>query len=70
MDHLKQWWKQYCGGGLLAMILAASCRDDLVITEEDLKTSNDMVTTLEADMPRVFGKIGRTDISVQAERFT
>ena len=23
MDHLKQWWKQYCGGGLLAMILAA-----------------------------------------------
>lgn len=53
----------------LAMVLSAAQRDDLTISVDDLKTANVMVTDLEADMPGVFSKIGRTDISVQAERF-
>lgn len=52
----------------LAMILAASTRDELVITPDDLTTANKLVTDLEADMPAVFGKIGRTDISLQTDR--
>jgi len=53
----------------LAMVLAASQRDELVITAEDLATANAMVSDLEKDMPKVFSKIGRTEESVQAERF-
>lgn len=53
----------------LAMILAASSRDEQIITDGDLITANDMVTTLEPEMAKVFDKIGRTDVSVQAERF-
>lgn len=53
----------------LAMILSAAERDDLVITKEDLITSNTMVTDLEKDMPKVFSRIGRTEQSIQAERF-
>lgn len=53
----------------LAMVLAAATKDDLVLTEAELATANIMVTELEEDMPRVFSKIGRTEASVQAERF-
>jgi hypothetical protein len=53
----------------LSMILAASQRDDLTISEDDLKTANSMMTDLEADMPGVFSKIGRTDMSLQTDRF-
>ena len=53
----------------LAMIMAAARHDNLVIDDEDLKTANQMVTDLEADMPFVFGKIGRTDLSLQMDRF-
>jgi hypothetical protein len=53
----------------LAMILAASQRDELVISADDLQTANAMVTDLEADMPGVFSKIGRTDVSLQTDRF-
>jgi len=52
----------------LAMVLAASARDQLVITKDDLITANAMVTDLEEDMPNVFSRIGRTNISMQAER--
>ena len=52
----------------LAMVLAASCRDDLVITAEDLALANLKISELEADMPKVFSKIGRSEDSVQAER--
>ncbi|MDX2059912.1 MAG: DUF3987 domain-containing protein [Gemmatimonadales bacterium] len=52
-----------------AIVLAASQRDDLVITAEDLALANTMVTDLEKDMPKVFSKIGRTEESIQAERF-
>lgn len=53
----------------LAMILAASRSDELIVTAEDLAMANTMVTDLEPDMPKVFAKIGRTEESVQAERF-
>jgi len=41
----------------LAMILAASKRNKLVITEEELIAANELVTALEADMPKVFANI-------------
>ena len=53
----------------LAMVLAASCRDSMFIEAEDLQIANKMVTDLEEDMPGVFGKIGRTDVSLQTDRF-
>lgn len=53
----------------LAMVLAASCRDSLEITAEDLAVAHKMVTDLEEDMPGVFGKIGRSDVSLQTDRF-
>jgi hypothetical protein len=52
----------------LAMILSASKRDALTITDEDLILANDMVSDLEREMPKVFSKIGRSDMSVQTER--
>ena len=53
----------------LAIILAASQRDELTITPQDLETANQMVTDLEEAMPMVFSKIGRTDLSLQTDRF-
>lgn len=53
----------------LAMILAAARHDNLVLTADDLAVANEMTTDLERDMPLVFGKIGRADISLQMERF-
>lgn len=53
----------------LAMILAASTRDEMFITDEDLFLANKMISDLELDMPKVFSKIGRTEESVQAEKF-
>lgn len=52
----------------LAMVLAASQRDEREIVEDDLKVANQMVTDLEQDMPLVFSKIGRTDASLQTDR--
>ena len=52
----------------LAMIVAASQRDELVITKEDLEVAAVMVTDLEAEMINVFRKIGRSDVSAAAER--
>lgn len=52
----------------LAMILAASESDDLIIREEHLQIANIMVSELEADMSKVFSKIGQTATSVYAER--
>lgn len=53
----------------LAMVLAASRRDDLVIKDEDLIAAEQMISDLELDMPKVFARIGRTEDSIQAERF-
>lgn len=53
----------------LAMILAAACRDSLRIEAQDLALANKMVSDLEEDMQKVFAKIGRTQESIQAEKF-
>lgn len=52
-----------------AMLLAASRRDEQVIELDDLKTASAMVTDLERDMQKVFARIGRTQNSIQVERF-
>lgn len=53
----------------VAMVLSASRGDSLVIEECDLQLANAMLLDLEADMHRVFSRIGRTEDSMQAERF-
>lgn len=53
----------------VAMVLSASRSSDLVISVEDLQLANAMLEDLEADMHRVFSRIGRTEDSMQAERF-
>lgn len=53
----------------LAMILSASSSDSQVITVDDLKDANIMVTELEADMPQVFAKIGKSQESLHVDRF-
>jgi hypothetical protein len=53
----------------VAMVLSASRSDDLIITAEDLQLANTMLEDIEADMHRVFQRIGRTEESMQAERF-
>jgi hypothetical protein len=52
----------------LAMVLAASKRDSLIILPEDLALANTMISDLEPDMPKVFSRIGRSEDSIQAER--
>lgn len=42
----------------LAMVLAASKRNTMVITAEDLSEANELVTNLEVDMQHVFSSIG------------
>jgi len=53
----------------VAMVLSASRSADLVISAYDLQLANTMLEDLEADMHRVFSRIGRTEDSMQAERF-
>ncbi len=53
----------------VAMVLSASRGDSLIITIDDLQLANTMLEDLEADMHRVFSRIGRTEDSMQAERF-
>jgi hypothetical protein len=53
----------------LAIVVSAATKDEQVITEKELAVANTMVTELEMDMPKVFAKIGRTEESIQAERF-
>lgn len=52
----------------LAMIIAASESDEMVITGEQLELADIMVTDLEPDMAMVFSKIGKTDDSFYADR--
>lgn len=47
----------------LAMVIAASFRDELYIDMDDLSMAADMVTALEPSMNRVFESIGIGDIS-------
>lgn len=52
----------------LAMVLAASLGDDLIITPELLETADIMVTDLEPDMQFVFSKIGKSSVAFYTER--
>lgn len=52
----------------LAMILAASSSDQMLITPEHLSLAHQMVTDLEPDMQFVFSKIGKSDTALYAER--
>jgi len=52
----------------LAMVLAASSSDEMVITAEHLALADQMVTDLEPDMQFVFSKIGKSDTALYAER--
>lgn len=47
----------------LSMVLAASRSDTLMIEQEHLEMAMSMVTAIEEDMPKVFGRIGQTDIT-------
>ena len=53
----------------VAMVLSASRGNSLHITADDLQLANTMLIDVEADMNRVFSRIGRTEDSMQAERF-
>lgn len=53
----------------LAMVLSASRGASLRITAEDLQLANAMLEDVEQDMHKVFSRMGRTDDSMQAERF-
>ena len=52
----------------LAMVLAASRRADLIIQKDDLFTAARMVTDLEAEMVKVFQKIGMNEEATAAAR--
>lgn len=53
----------------LAMILAASQRDELCITDTDLQLADQMLLSTELNIHKVFAGIGRTDDSLAADRF-
>jgi len=52
----------------LAMILAASQRDELVITLEDLQVANRLLEEVNKEASKVFSKIGRTEESLNTEK--
>lgn len=52
----------------LSMVLSASESDRMLITSDHLALAHSMITDLEADMPKVFNKIGRSEDSIQADR--
>ena len=47
----------------LAMVLSAARTSDLVISAEVLAAANDIVSALELDMPKVFSRIGQTEVT-------
>ena len=47
----------------LAMVLSAATGDSLVIDRVHLEQAFEMTSALEADMPKVFSRIGQTDIT-------
>lgn len=53
----------------LAMILAASRGDKLVIMEEDLQAADNMLETTEKGFQKVFARIGRSEESLHVDRF-
>lgn len=53
----------------LAIVLAASVRDERVIERDDLQLADRMLTSAEVDLSKVFARIGKTEDAMQAERF-
>lgn len=53
----------------LAMVLSASRSDSLIISVEDLILANAMLEEAEVHLEKVFSRIGRSEDSLQAERF-
>lgn len=47
----------------LAMVLSASESDDLKITQKHLEKAAGMTSAIEQDMPKVFSRIGQTEIT-------
>lgn len=52
----------------LAMVLAATQRDQLIITDADLKLADFMLTNTEKDLDKVFSRIGKSEDSMQVDR--
>lgn len=52
----------------LAIVLAASQRDELIIKKDDLVTAATMVTDLEREMVKVFSKIGMNEVAAGSVR--
>ncbi len=53
----------------VAMILSVSRGDTLRIEQNDLEVANIVLEELEPDMQKVFSRIGRSEVSLHAERF-
>jgi hypothetical protein len=47
----------------LSMVLSASCRDDLVIDQSLLESAEGFVSSIESDMPQIYGRIGQSEIT-------
>jgi hypothetical protein len=53
----------------LAMVLAASYKDELIITKEDLQLAEKLLESVEDSLDKVFAQIGKGTVAVAAERF-
>ncbi len=53
----------------LSMVISAARGDSLTITRDHLQLANIMLTETEHDLGKVFSRIGRTEVSLNAERF-
>jgi hypothetical protein len=53
----------------LSMVLSASRSDSMVISYEDMILANKMLTSTEEKLSEVFSRIGRSEESLQGERF-
>lgn len=53
----------------IAMVLAASYKDDMTITAADLQKADGMLVSVEASLDKVFAQIGKGEMAVQSERF-
>lgn len=51
----------------LAMILAASEGDDLILTEDHLQMAERMLSSIEQNMEKIFSRIGRSESSLQLD---
>jgi hypothetical protein len=52
----------------LAMILAAAQSDNLIITYDNLRLAETMLDATEANMKKVFARVGRTEDSIQSDK--